>query len=147
MHRTALIPLFLALLVLGACDGLGVSSRDVEGTWLFSGSNLTGGGWSCSIDGLSLSLSQNGRDFSGATSGGELHCVRPDSVIRNSLGTLPVVQGRTSGDSIRFSIGTAEWMSRGVLSGRSVTGTTTLRPDVLSGTEISGPFGAARLVD
>jgi hypothetical protein len=131
---------------IAACDAVGVSERELEGEWLYASDNLVSSDWHCSIQGMSLQLSQEGRDFSGSASGGKLNCVRADSTILAELGSRPVINGRIfARDSIRFFVGTDAWEHRGLMTTRSISGVTRFRSSFVEGVELSGSFGAARI--
>lgn len=134
----------LIALAFAACGAIGLSTQEIEGEWLYSADNLSGDGWHCSIAGVTLILAQDGRNFSGRTRDGEIACARGDSTIFAPIGERPVIQGRISGDSLRFDIGTSDWENRGQRSDRSISGVTRLRSSLLEGVEVTGNFGAAR---
>lgn len=142
-------PLALAALLLaGACsDTFDPAANQVGGDWLYAAPALNGPGWSCSVAGLDLSLSQTGRTFNGTTGPAELDCVSLDDDGSTSrlIGPLPVVRGLVNGDDVSFQLGSDAWPHEGVLSGVSISGTTSLTlPLGGEAVTLTGSFGAAR---
>jgi hypothetical protein len=141
MNKIAIMALGLMLSACG--DSTGPKSPNLAGSWSYNATNLAGGGLSCSVSGVIVSISQTDNTFTGTYSPGTLSCVSAGSAAFSG-GT--VVNGTITGTGVNFNFDTQDWAHNGSLSGNSVSGTTTMRL-VLSGGQtlvMNGTFAMAK---
>ena len=134
----------ILVVLLAACsDSTGPKEENVSGAWSYNATNLSGGGLSCSITGVTMTVSQSGTTFSGTYSPGTLSC--------GSLGSTnftggTVVTGKVTGSGVSFNFDTQDWMHNGLISGNSISGTTTMRLVLTGGQTLvmTGNFALAK---
>ncbi|HEX7089338.1 MAG TPA: hypothetical protein VF192_04340 [Longimicrobiales bacterium] len=129
---------------LGGGRGSPGGAVDMSGDWSYESELfLAGGGFSCSIEGMTLTLEQRDSTFSGSYSGATLICAgtgQPPDTMREVTGV--VVGGRVRGDSVFFDIDDSRFRHAGRRSGTTVTGTAVMVLD--DSHTLSGSFSAAR---
>ena len=142
--------LAITLATLAGCEyPLGLGRAWIDGEWIYEAQTPVGR-TQCELTGLILSLEQDGGDFSGVVSGGQLLCeVRADSVVAaytTSLDGAPITHGEIDGKRISFQIGARGIVHEGRVEGRSMTGTVTIPADVgeITADTLTGTFAAAR---
>ena len=126
---------------LTACGGGATGPRvpNVNGTWSLSLTNLSGSGISCSASGTTMNLTQTGATFSGSYSGGTFTCVGGGESFSTQLGTGSVIDGAIGGNSVSFELDSPDFPLAGTISGRSMSGTCTMRVD------LGEPYGVITL--
>lgn len=122
MKRAAFV--IAVALSLACSDSSGPKIADVSGAWSYNVTGLAGGGLSCNIGGVTVTLSQTGATFTGSFGSGVLSC--------GSAGTFnftggTVASGTVSGNAVSFNFGTQDWVHNGTLSGNTIAGSTTVR--------------------
>ena len=137
----------LSVVLVAGCGGDSTSpNADVSGLWTYNATNVVGGGITCSITNVSMTLTQSGTTFSGTVAaGGTLTCSSPSGSDTESLGNDVIANGLINGNGIQFDIGTQDLHNTGTLSGNSMSGTVTIR--VATGTAtiiLTGNFTAVR---
>lgn len=123
----------------GCKDSSGPERPDVSGAWNYSASNMTGGGLSCSLSGLAMTLSQAGATFTGVTTSGRMSCTGAESFTTR---TFNVASGAIAGASVNFDFDTQDWHHTGTLNGNTMSGSVTFR---VGTTTLAGQFSATRL--
>lgn len=114
-------------LLLAACaggDSTGPRDANVSGTWIYNASNIVGGGLSCNASAMSVTFVQTGTTFSGTHTSGNLNC---GAAGGGTFAGGTVAGGSVSGNNVSFNLDTQDWSHSGVLSGTTITGTTTTR--------------------
>lgn len=142
--------------VLAGCSGddgttgpQGSQHADVSGIWTYNATNLSGTyqgvGIACSIEGMSLTLTQSGTTFSGSTGPSTATCAAGGQVESIQLGGTVVVNGAVDGNSVSFDIETSDYHHTGTVSGNSMSGTCSLRLDLGDAVvTMTGPWAAGR---
>ena len=137
----------LATLAVACGDSTGPSA-DLTGAWGFSASNLSGGGVSCNVSGVTLTLTQSNGSFSGSYSSGTLACTGPGGSFSDTFSGGIVVNGSISSTgAVTFNLDTSDFQLTGTVSGNSMSGTATIRVDFGAPTGVvtlSGNWGASR---
>jgi hypothetical protein len=138
-----------ATVLLAACGGDGVSgpvNANLAGSWSYSASNLSGGGFNCFVSGTTMVISQTAAGFTGSYSGGILSCSYQGGTSTNSsAGTGSVSSGTVSVNAVAFNFDTSDWANTGSVSGNTISGTTVVR--IVSGSSVvflNGNFAAIR---
>ena len=144
--RSLLLAVTLAAIAACGGDSTGPKANsDLSGKWNYSAANLNGGGLSCNIAGVTISLTQTGSTFTGTTAGGTVTCVFGTQTETDSLGIGSIANGQVSGNSVQFDIGSSELHHTGTRSGNSVTGTLTATIDDGTSTVVlTGSFVLAK---
>jgi hypothetical protein len=142
------ISAFAILLSLAAgCGGDSSTAPEptIGGTWIYTASNLSGGGVSCNLANITLTLSQTGSTFTGSSAGGVVSCNGSSGTSSANLGSSPIANGQINGNAIQFDIGTSDLHNAGTRSGNSMSGTLTANLTV-SGTRVvlTGNFSAVK---
>ena len=119
-----LIFIALALAATACSDSTGPKDANVAGSWTYNATNLAGGGLSCSISGVTVTISQSGSTFTGSYSTGSLSC---GSVGGANFAGGTVVSGTVSNNAVTFNFDTQDWTHAGSVSGSSIAGTTSVR--------------------
>lgn len=144
--RTAprLSPLLLAFAL--ACGGEGTGPGiNLSGNWLYSTTNVSGSGLSCSSGGTLLSVTHQGGSFSGTYSGGTITCNIGGVTESGPLGVGTVVSGSLAGTAVTFDLDTSDWRNSGTVSGNSMSGSLVVRLVVDNVTHtLTGNWGASR---
>ncbi|MGH7648080.1 MAG: hypothetical protein ACREND_08170 [Gemmatimonadaceae bacterium] len=148
------ISLAFSILVLGlagavsGCGGYtGPTLPDLNGTWTLSLTNLSGSGISCNLSGTTMSLNQSGASFSGSYSGGVFQCVGGGEGFSAEIGGGSVIDGTIAGNTVSFDLDSPDFPLSGVVSGTSMSGTSTLSVDLgapYGVITLSGNWGAAK---
>ncbi len=148
LARRALTAVISSLLICG-CDALGIGTATVEGEWLLTARNLTDGHNVCSVQDMTLLLTQTRHRFSGTASNATVACVIADSSKTLALPVQPVVAGTVDGSDISFQIGGPDWQHNGkVAASAAMTGTMQVRfGPPMGATTFAGSFGAAKTAD
>lgn len=96
----------------------------------------------CRLTIQNLSLAQSGTVLGGSGAGFNFSC---GASTGSTFSGIPVANGRISGDSVAFDIGTENVRSVGKVSGDSMSGITTFRIELTTRTVVlTGPFTAVR---
>jgi len=149
--RVRTLVLALATALTAGCSGdaatgpTGPITPQIGGAWTYSASNVAGGGASCTISNLRLSITPSGTTFSGTYSGGVLVCTGNGQTV--TLGPFQgiVVNGTINGTSIAFDLDTQDWRNVGTVGGSSMSGQVTVRLDFGQGPiTLRGNWAAAR---
>lgn len=143
--RKVLLPAALLGLVVGCSDSSTEPKADVSGHWTYSATNVAGGGLSCNIAGVNLTLAQTGTTVTGTVASGTVSCSGVSGAFTDSLGDDVIANGQIIGNAIQFDIGTSDVHNAGSLNGNSMSGVLTLRAE--SGTTtvlLTGNFTAVR---
>ncbi|MGH7472130.1 MAG: hypothetical protein ACRENP_29620 [Longimicrobiales bacterium] len=150
MRRTWIAAALAAGLCVAACgdnafvSGVTSESSNVSGSWSYSASDVAGGGLSCNITGVTINLTQTQSTFSGTVIGGHLRCLQSTTVvIDNPLANDVIANGRVTGSSVSFDIGTPDVHHSGTMNGNSITGQLTIRADT-TGVPLTGRYTMAR---
>ena len=139
--------LIVATTVLAGCDyPLGFGQAFVDGDWIYQAETPPGALSSCEISGLVLALDQEGDEFAGLAKGGELRCETATGTLFRSLDGAPVTNGEVRGRQVAFSIGAGLLEHRGLVEGRSMSGTFTSGAGLgeFGVNPVEGDFAAAR---
>jgi hypothetical protein len=140
----ALLPA-VALVVLLACGKDSTGPVSISGTWMANWSNVAGGGVSCSMGSITLSLTQSGGTFTGAYGSGTLTCSGPGGTASGSFTGGTVSSGTVQGNTVAFNLDTPDYHQAGTVSGNSMSGTATWRIDTGSGVvTLTGTWSATR---
>ena len=144
---------FLALISIAALAGgcrpdapsapTGLGFTDLSGKWTYTAEEISGGGLSCSISGLELTVRQiaGAGYFVGDSSGGILECTGGSERVVVSLQPLPIDSGYTFNEHVAFNIYNPDWRNSGTATPEKMSGTLILR----NGTSvIEGKFDAVR---
>lgn len=139
-----LSPLLLAFAIACGGDGTG-PGINLTGNWLYSTSNVSGSGLSCSSSGTTLSITQQGSTFSGTYSGGTITCNIGGVTESAPIGVGSVVSGSLAGTAVTFDLDTSDWRNSGTVSGNSMSGSLIVRLviDNVAYT-LTGNWGASR---
>lgn len=99
-----------ALLVLVGCGDSPSEPRtpNLSGRWTYSATNISGGGGSCDVAGVTLNLTQSGTTFSGSATGGVLTCRAGGESVSVNLTSAVVANGSINGNQIVFDIDTPD---------------------------------------
>jgi hypothetical protein len=122
--------MLVLLLPLFACgdDSTGVEDN-LNGTWRFSYSNMTGSyigvTVSCNVSALDAVLTVTGNTFSGIQQGtGTMNCTIAGQSQQFALSGNTIVDGQINGSNVTFRLGTtAGGQHTGTVTGTSMTGT------------------------
>jgi hypothetical protein len=134
--------LLVVALAAGGCSGdgpTGSNTTSVAGTWTYSVTNLSGGGLSCNISGVLLTLTQNGSNFQGTYTGGTLSCAGLGS---SGFTGGSVVSGTVAGNAVTFNFDDADYHHTGTATSGSMTGSAILKLDAT--TTLAGTFSATK---
>ena len=145
MRKFMLPTVLLGLAVACGSDSSTGPTSDVSGHWTYNATNVAGGGLSCDIAGVNLTLAQTGTTFTGTVASGTVSCSGIGGTFSDSLGNDVIANGQITGNAIQFDIGTSDVHNSGSLSGNSMSGLLTLRAEV--GTTpviLTGNFTAVR---
>lgn len=145
------------VLALGACGGdssLGPGgTANVDGSWAYSASDLTGtltGGAQvdCDLSEVTLQISQQDTVFNGTASGGTINCTIADSTVTGSADSSLPLGGEVTGSEIRLLFALEDgrrWEHTGTVDGASMSGTVEAEPDFGDGTTLTGTWQATRV--
>jgi hypothetical protein len=141
--------LALCVVALTACsdsDSTGPETASLNGRWTYNASNISGGGMSCNITGVSFTLTQSGNTFTGTTLGGAISCSAPGvPTFSDNLGNDVIANGTINGTSVTFDIGTPDIHHTGAVSGSSMNGVVVIRISTGASTiTLSGNFSAVK---
>lgn len=139
--------LLICSIAVGGCDyPLGFGHAFVDGEWIYQAETPPDASNSCEISGLVLALDQEGDEFAGVVEGGELRCETATDTLFRSLDGVPVTNGEVRGRQIAFSIGAGLLEHRGLVEGRSMSGTFTSGAAFgrVAAEPVEGEFAAAR---
>jgi hypothetical protein len=139
----------LLALTAAACSGdaSGPQIPQLSGQWTYNASNITGGGISCNMFGVSFNLTQSGTTFTGTTLGGSVSCSAPGAgTFNESLGNDVIANGTINGNAITFDIGTPDIHHTGSISGSSMSGVVVFKlNDGQTTTTLTGNFSAVKM--
>lgn len=123
----------LGALVLVACSGddsTNPSADQLDGTWRFSFSNVSGTRdgttlSSCTIGVTDFTIAQTGSTFTGSQVGSSTAActVFGVTVFSQSLTGLAIIDGQISGSTITFGIAGAQGQQSATITGNSISGT------------------------
>ncbi|HEY8468350.1 MAG TPA: hypothetical protein VIL18_01845 [Longimicrobiales bacterium] len=138
-----------AVLLLAGCSDSPSEPRrpNLTGQWAYSATNISGGGVSCDVVGVTLNLTQSGSTFSGSATGGVLTCRAGGESVSVNLTSAVVANGSINGNQVVFDIDTSDWRNTGTLSGNSMSGVVNVRIDMgapIGVILLSGNFSAVR---
>lgn len=141
--------LVLAVLLLVSCGDDNPTNGDtanVEGVWTASLSDMTGSGVSCSSTiPTTLAITQDGTDFSGTYSGGELTCTEPGGTSSIPVEPGEIVNGRVNGEEVDFDLDTPDFHLTGIADGDAIFGRAHWTVDDGTGAmTLSGDWSATR---
>lgn len=138
-------PLLLAFAVACGGDSSG-PNINLTGSWLYSTSNLSGSGLSCSSGGTTLAITHQGASFSGTYNGGTITCTGGGVTQSAGIGVGSIVSGALTGNSVTFDLDTSDWRNTGSVTGNSMSGSLTVRLVVDNVTHtLTGNWGASRV--
>jgi hypothetical protein len=111
------------IVLLAACDGSTEPPKvNVTGNWAIAWPSMTGSGGyaglTCSISGMTLSVTQTGQSFSGTYSSSTITC--NGNAVAATAGV--VVSGTVSGNSVSFDLDNATTHQTGTISGNTMSG-------------------------
>jgi len=141
----------LALSSCGVGDPFGLldaEDTDLSGSWTYSSPNLdgtlVGSAVTCSVSGMTLSLTQTGTSFSGTAAGGTFTCFDGGPPMSQPL-TAVVANGQVDGKAVQFDFNASNWRHTGTVSGSTMSGSVTLvLEDVVATVTLNGQWSAAR---
>ena len=120
----------LVLPLLAACTDSTAPDVTLSGLWAYTATNLSGSGISCSFTGLTLTISQMERTFTGTTNGGTVTCFAAGQSFSDVLGTGVIVNGTVNRSAVAFDFETPDWHHTGKANGASMSGGVTVRLDL-----------------
>jgi len=123
----------------------GPSTPQIGGVWTYSASNVAGGGASCTVTNLRLTLVPTGTTFTGTYSGGSMVCSGNGQTVTLGPFQGTVANGTLNGTGVSFDLDTQDWRSTGSVNGSSMSGQVTVRVDLGQGAiTLKGNWSAAR---
>lgn len=127
---------------------LGPEDVDLSGSWTYNSPNLvgtlTGSAVTCSVSGMTLSLTQTGTAFSGTAAGGTFTCF-DGSTPRSQPIAAVVANGQIDGKTVRFDFNAPNWRHTGTVSGSAMSGSVTLvLEDLVATVTLTGQWSSAR---
>jgi hypothetical protein len=137
----------MATLVGCGSDVTSVKPGPLSGVWNYNATNLAQPGVTCSITGLSLTITQSGDTFTGTVaSGGVVFCRSPARSDTEPLSVGDIVaNGILNDGTVAFDIGSATFHNVGSISGTSMSGKATIQI-LTTGTNalLAGDFTAVK---
>jgi hypothetical protein len=139
----------LLMAVVVGCGGDSTTptpAGQLSGVWMYSATNLTQPGVTCSLSGISMTLAQSGNTFTGTVaSGGTVLCRSPAKSDAEPLSSDVVANGIVNGSSVEFDIGDVKLHNVGSISADSMSGRASLQVVTDNGTSVlSGLFTAVK---
>jgi hypothetical protein len=128
--------LALALSACGDDDPTDPGNQDIVGQWSYVITDATGGGSSCDVTGVTLTITRAGQELSGTIAAAGTNngtCTQAGTGATAQItfnGTGPLENVALNGNSVAFTIPRAftspqlfgDWVSTGTLSGNSMSG-------------------------
>jgi hypothetical protein len=127
MKRFLMLVLLLPLFACGD-DSTG-PEENLNGTWRFSYSNMTGSyigiTVTCTVTAVDVTLTTSGNTFSGIQQGtGRLTCTGGGQTLADSqIAGETIVNGQINGSTVTFRLGSINGQHTGTITGTSMTGT------------------------
>lgn len=142
----AALPL-LGLLVLAACggDSNGPTQNGVEGVWEISVPSLSVGSGSCSMSGVTMTISMSSKTaFSGTHTVGTINC---GTAGASTFAAGEIQAGSLNGDDLSFNFDDSNFRFTGKVtaSGQTMSGTASLYIDAAD--TATGAWSADRLAE
>lgn len=148
--RYAMLATVLIITACGDDDPTGPGNQDIVGEWSYVFTDVVGGGFTCSVTGITLTFTRSGDTVEGtivAVGTDNLTCVGSGGTQSSDFTGEGELEDLTvNGSNVAFTIPTfhGDWDSTGTLNGNSMAGDAVIPLDFGSTIVLNGPWQATR---